>query len=340
MRVMITGANGFVGRSLVQRLLQAGELRGRTISALILLDQDLQGFSDDPRLRRHCGSMTDAPLLRRALADGVDVVFHLVSVPGGAAEQHYALGYQVNLLASLELFDQLRALSSVPVLVYASSVAVYGGNLPARMDEGARLCPQMSYGAHKLMVETALSDLARRGEVDGRAVRLPGIVARPRQPNGLRSAFMSDLLHAFADGEPYLCPVSPQATAWWMSLQRCVDNLLHAAALDCAGLEGPRVWQLPLLQLSIGQVIDALANTYGEDRRALIAFEPDPGLEALFGRCPPMRTPQAQALGFRHDGSVAALIRNSLSPLPVQTRAPRRSRGGVGQLVQEVTSHE
>lgn len=336
MRVMITGANGFVGRSLVQRLLQDGELRGRGISALILLDQELQGFGDDPRLRRHCGSLTDAPLVRRALADGVDTVFHLVSVPGGAAEQHYALGYQVNLLASLELFEQLRALSSVPVLVYASSVAVYGGDLPKRMDEGAKLRPELSYGAHKLMVETALNDLARRGEVDGRAVRLPGIVARPRQPNGLRSAFMSDLLHAFAEGDAYVCPVSAEATAWWMSVQRCVDNLLHAAELNSALLEGPRVWQLPLLHLSIRQVIDALANTYGEDRRALISFEPDPGLEALFGRYPPMRTPQAQALGFRHDGSVAALIRHSLSPLAAPRRASRRAP----RHALEVTAHE
>ena len=114
MRVMITGANGFVGRALVKRLLQTNELQGRSISALILLDKELAGFADDKRLRRHCGSVTDAALLRRALADGIDVVFHLVSIPGGAAEQHYSLGYQVNLLASLELLDQLRQQPGAP----------------------------------------------------------------------------------------------------------------------------------------------------------------------------------------------------------------------------------
>ena len=55
MRVMITGANGFVGRALVKRLLETHELQGRTISALILLDKELVGFADDKRLRRHCG---------------------------------------------------------------------------------------------------------------------------------------------------------------------------------------------------------------------------------------------------------------------------------------------
>jgi nucleoside-diphosphate-sugar epimerase len=237
-----------------------------------------------------------------------------VSIPGGAAEAQYELGYQVNLLASLELLNQLRNKARPPVLVYASSVAVYGGQLPARMNERAELRPELSYGTHKAMVESAVIDLGRRAEVDGRVLRLPGIVARPRETNGLRSAFMSDLMRALAEGEAYTCPVSAQATAWWMSARCCVNNLIHAAELDSASTAAQRVWQLPVLHLSIAQVVDALAAHYGPDRRSLITYAPDAALEALFGGMPPLKTPLARAAGFSHDGNAAALIRNALNP--------------------------
>lgn len=312
MRVLITGANGFVGRQLVLQLLKTGVIGERAIGSVLLLDERLDGFAEDPRLRLHRGSITDAALLRRLLADGIDVVFHLVSVPGGAAERDYRLGYQVNLMASLELLEQLRHQPRPAVLVYASSVAVYGAALPARMDESAATGPQLSYGAHKLMIETLLCDLARRGEVDGRALRLPGIVARRREPNGLRSAFMSDMLHAYAAGERFSCPVEPQATAWWMSARCCVSNLIHAAALGPLPFDSQRVWQLPVLRLSMAQIIDALAARFGEGGRALIRFEPDAQLQALFAAMPPLKTPRARAAGFCHDGNANALVRNAL----------------------------
>jgi hypothetical protein len=67
-----------------------------------------------------------------------------------------------------------------------------------------------------------------------------------------------------------------------------------------------------VLRLSIGQVLDALANRFGDAGRAAISFEPDAHLQSLFGAMPMLKTPRARAAGFCHDGNANALVRNAL----------------------------
>jgi hypothetical protein len=91
-----------------------------------------------------------------------------------------------------------------------------------------------------------------------------------------------------------------------------VWNLLHAASLPAAMLAERRSYLLPVRHLSMAAIIDGLAATFGEDRRALVRFDPDPALEASFGAQPPLHADSATVAGFRHDGSVADLIANAL----------------------------
>ncbi|WP_244940245.1 hypothetical protein [Herbaspirillum seropedicae] len=146
-------------------------------------------------------------------------------------------------------------------------------------------------------------------------MRLPGIVARPRAASGLVSAFMSELLHALAAGEPFTCPVGPQATAWWMSAQRCAENLHHAASMDPA-LDpedaAARVWPLPVLRLSIAQVVATLSALYGVDGQALVRYAPQPQVEAVFGRYPRLDDRAARQLGLRDDGAVQEMVERAL----------------------------
>jgi D-erythronate 2-dehydrogenase len=309
-RVLITGAGGFVGRVLVQRLLTDG-LDGRRVDQVVLSDLALRDLPQDPRLHAVEGSIADAGVLERALGEPVDAVFHLASVPGGAAEKDPDLGRRVNLDATTRLLDLLRAQGSAPRLVFASTVAVYGASLPSQVDEHTPTLPAMSYGAQKLACEILIADAARRGWVQACSLRLPGVVARPGDGAGLISAFLSQLFWKLRAGEPIVLPVSADGTAWWISVGACVDNLLHAAGMDTLALDARKVVQMPALHLKISDVVEALVRSYGADRTAMVRYEPQPAVQRLFACYPPLHTPSADRLGFRHDGDVDTLARRA-----------------------------
>lgn len=313
MHILVTGANGFVGANLVQALL-SGQHALADFSRLTLMDLVFTAQTDDPRVTYITGDFADTRLIETALEIPADVVFHLASIPGGMAEQHYDLSRRVNVDAMLFLMEQLKAQQNVPRVVFASTIAVYGNALSQQINDDTLLKPHLTYAGQKQFGEIVIEDFSRKGWIDGVAVRLPGIVARPQQDSGLLSAFMSDVFWNLSQRRRFDCPVSEHAVAWWMSVQCCAQNLIHAASLDASLLgQGRRAFSLPVLRLSMQQVISALAERFDIDVSTLVSFNPNNAeLERNFGAYPDMLTARADALGFRHDGSVAQLIVNTL----------------------------
>ncbi|HEX8606899.1 MAG TPA: NAD-dependent epimerase/dehydratase family protein, partial [Pseudoduganella sp.] len=282
------------------------------VTRLTLVDRRFAGPPVDPRVHLIHGDFGAEPVLDAMFDQPVDVLFHLACVPGAEAERDSALGYRVNLMAPLALFERAAAQARTARIVYASSIAVYGSALPGTVDDATPPKPAISYGAHKLVGEIVLADLSRRGLVDGISLRLPGIVARPGLSAGHGSAFMSAIMRAAQAGEHYTCPVSPAAACWWMSLRSCIDNLVHAAAVDSALLPEGRVITLPVLRLTVEEVIAALARRFGAQSVAGIRSQPDADIERLFGRMPVLASGIAERLGFAHDGDSDTLIERAL----------------------------
>jgi D-erythronate 2-dehydrogenase len=312
--VLVIGGEGFIGRALVARLCHGGNIEGRTASAIAVLDQRIGSRLPDPRLQYLEGDIADPAVLARAIGGGVDCVFHLASIPGGASEQNFELGLRVNLHATQSLLEVLRKAGAAPApakLVFASSIGVYGVPMPAVIDENTIPLPSLSYGTQKLIGEYLVADYGRRGFVDGRSVRIPGIVARPPSA-GMLSLFLSDLIRELSAGRSFVCPVAPSGMSWFMSRPCIIDNLLHAAALNGAQVAQQRTWLLPVLHVSIADIVAAIARLHGEAVLARVSYAPNAALQAQFANYPPLLCPKSEAAGFGHDGTVERLVVRAL----------------------------
>jgi nucleoside-diphosphate-sugar epimerase len=314
MKIVVTGGEGFIGQALVSRLRRGAAIDGRPASQITVLDQRIAQRLPDERLRYIEGDFSDRALLERAIEGGVDCVFHLASIPGGAAEQNFELGMKVNLHATLELLEVLRRAGGAPKLVFASSIGIYGVPMPRVIDENTIPLPSLSYGAQKLIGEYLVADYGRRGFVDGRSVRIPGIVARPPS-KGMLSLFLSDLIRELSAGRHFVCPVAPEGMSWFMSRPAIVDNLLHAAHLGPEQLSQQRTWLLPVLHVSISGIVAAIARLHGKQILSRVTYEPNAALQAQFANYPPLLCPKSQAAGFRHDGTVENLVTRALEPI-------------------------
>lgn len=304
MTIIVTGAGGFVGRQLVQRLLAAGH-------DIVGMDSVAGGIPAGARAV--AGDIASPAVRADALRDGCSAIVHLATVPGGAAEADPAASRRINIDAMYDLLDEAKAAGHCPRIVYASSIAVFGDPLPAGgVDDQTPLAPRMVYGGHKAMMEIAVAMMHHRGEIDGISVRLPGILARPKGPSGMKSAFMSDLFHALRANEPFVCPVSQGATIWAQSVACCADNLVHALTMDASLMPATRVVTLPAQRITMGDLAAEIASQCGVSAD-LVSYCPDVGLEAAFGAHPPLATPAADRAGFAHDGDPATLVTNALS---------------------------
>jgi D-erythronate 2-dehydrogenase len=347
--VVITGGAGFLGARLAWELLTAGELRlaggagesgppdsaGGRLSQLTLFDQvaappDLVA---DPRVSVITGDLADqvgaAGGGRDALA-AADVVFHLAAAVSGECEADFDLGLRANLRATEALLEACRELGRCPVVVFASSLAVFGRTaehrLPAVIDDETLPTPQSSYGTQKFMCEQLLADYTRKGFLRGRAVRLLTVSVRPGRPNGAASGFLSGIIREPLAGQRVVCPVDPATEAALVSPGKAIEALLLAATASDQAWGGNTAVTLPALTMTVAEMVAALERVAGPQASTLIDWVPDPDVIRLVASWPArIRADRATRLGLVPDADFDSVIRMHIAetqPAPAPPPAP------------------
>ncbi len=173
MRILVTGANGFVGKHLCKVL---SDNNTEVMAIVRRTCNDLTSIADQYEV-----DITDRSLVENVLADiKPDHIVHLAAAKNkGTALADYRTNYEVNLLGTLNLIDACHGLTKMSKFLYIGSCEEYG-NQQVPFKESIKESPISAYGVSKLAVVNLLQALVATRNFPAVILR-PSVVYGPGQ---------------------------------------------------------------------------------------------------------------------------------------------------------------
>lgn len=311
MRLLITGAGGFIGQLIAAELLND--------SQYIVTLTDIV----EPTIPAHVAYPENAKALKADLCDDtcfssivtadLDGVYAFHGIMSSGSEADFELGMRGNVDATMKLLEALRKTCPGVRVIYTSSLAVYGRPFPDIVNNGTVPTPESSYGAEKIVCETLINDYTRRGFITGFTLRLPSIVVRPGKPTAAASSFLSGMIREPMNGLMCTIPIVDRSFASWMCSPRTLaNNLIHTLTIRSDALPSHiRQINLPGINVTIQEMMNALSALGGKDLLKLLKEENDATLIAILKSWPTMvDNSLAIKLGYKKDVSFEDVVKD------------------------------
>ena len=317
--ILITGAGGFLGKRLTRALAEAGSLaRGEVrekISQITLVDRvSVEAkYRSDIAFETLVGDLGDETFVEALCHRNFHSVFHLAAVLPLEAERDPGNSYRTNVGA---LQRVMECISGAPRLVFTSSLAVFGGELPERVDDSVVQRPATTYGVQKSISELLIADYTRHGRIDGRTLRLPIVLIRPGfvGPSPSVADRVASILREPLRGRDVIAPLAPDTHTPLASVGSVVKALIQVHDMPSAELPHHRAMNLPALTVSVAEMVEALAK-YASDRTiGRVQYKADRRLQAIVTGWPTYFVSEAATrLGLKPDSGLDSIINDYLT---------------------------
>ena len=262
-RVVVTGADGFIGSHLTERLVA----EGADVTALCVYNSngshgwlDERVASGEPGLTPVLGDIRDAEFVSR-LVDGAEYVFHLaalIAIPYSYVAPRSFV--ETNVVGTLNVLEAARRHSGLRV-INTSTSEVYGTPLTTPITETHRVHGQSPYAASKVAADQLTLSYACSFEIDACTLR-PFNTFGPRQS---QRAVIPTILAQMLSGAETIRLGSLHPRRDFTFVHDTVEGFLAMAASDVSGGE---VVQLGTgVSVSVGEVVEMCAKVTGSTAR-------------------------------------------------------------------------
>ncbi|KAK4503295.1 hypothetical protein PRZ48_006723 [Zasmidium cellare] len=316
MKILITGAGGFVGQMLAEHLLNDNHT---VILADIFEPPIPAAASNKQNATPIKADLYESP--SAVLSKDLDAIYVFHGIMSAGSEENLELGYRVNLQSTINFLDAIRATVPGVRFIYSSSTAIFGQPLPEVPSEETVPTPQGSYGTQKAMIEYIVNDYNRRGYINAFTLRFPTISVRPGKPTQAASSWMSGIIREPLQGKESILPCDDDFKAWLCSPKTLIRNLKHALTLDRNSMP-PHIRQvlLPGITSTVKDMLDALRAVGGEEAVKLVKREkPSPEIKAMLDSWPTtFDITKALSLGFVADQNFKGAVEDFAETLKKQ----------------------
>ena len=286
MKVVITGGGGFLGSQLALKLLARGELTGPSggaepVDQLVLIDAHFHSPATDSLVQQVVADISNRDAVFSAIGQEAGTsIFHLASMVSGECEERFDDALRVNLDGGRNIFEAARAAAGKPRVVFASSIACYGGEaMTDANSDRTKLTPQTTYGMTKAMCELFINDHSRKGHFDGRSARLPTVIVRPGKPNAAASSWASGMFREPLNGEACALPIRRDQCHPMTSYRTVIESLIALHEVPAERFSDDRAYVLPAHRVT-PKIAEAVVREVAAEK----GFEPGPIVDAFDAR--------------------------------------------------------